>query len=203
MLIYIKSVKILHDLETWKLFHPASDLITIISVFRECLECLDLQPAKQRVLSLWADHMQEKSNLMPIIMKYSNNHDSSLFIQFLLDCTVLADVRELKKQLGDWVYDSLLYLTRTFCFSIHKSRLKLLGKWNKKYWQTLLRYKYLRVRFIYFTYDYHTYIYTFILLYLYFYLYDPTLFCHNCLFCFSVRKWLIVVQRINGIWYMG
>ena len=131
MLIYIKSVKILHDLETWKLFHPASDLITIISVFRECLECLDLQPAKQRVLSLWADHMQEKPDIIPVIMKYTTNCDSSVLMQFLLDCTVLPDVRDLKQLKGDWVYDSLLYLTRTFCFSVHKSRLKLLGKWSK------------------------------------------------------------------------
>ena len=77
--------------------------------------------------------MQEKPDLMSVIMKYTANSESSLFVQFLLDCTVLPDVRDLKKQLGDWVHDSLLYLTRTFCFSVHKSRLKLLGKWNKKY----------------------------------------------------------------------
>ena len=96
-------------------------------------ECKDLLPARKRVFSLWTDHMQEKPDLMSIIMKYTANSESSLFVQFLLDCTVLSDVRALKKQLGDWVHDSLLYLTRTFCFSVHKSRLKLLGKWNKKY----------------------------------------------------------------------
>ena len=115
-------------------------------------ECSDLQPARQRVLSLWADHMQDKPNLMPVIMKYITHHDSSLFLQFLLDCTVLPDVRELKQQLGEWVHDSLLYLTRTFCFSVHKSRLKLLGKWNKKYWQTLKQYNYIQVRFIHILY---------------------------------------------------
>ena len=95
-------------------------------------ECRDLKPARQRVLSLWADYMQEKPDLIPVIMKYSTSTDSTLFMQFLLDCTILPDVRHLKQQRGDWVHDSLLYLTRTFCFSVHKSRLKLLGKWNNR-----------------------------------------------------------------------
>ena len=55
-------------------------------------------------------------------------------IQFLLDCTVLPDVIILHQQHGRVVHDSLLYLTRTYCFSVYKARSKLLGKWNLKTW---------------------------------------------------------------------
>ena len=51
-------------------------------------------------------------------------------LQFLLDCTVLPDVISLSQIHGKLVHDSLLYLTRTLSFSVHKAQLKLLGKWN-------------------------------------------------------------------------
>ena len=95
-------------------------------------ECVDLQPARLRVFSLWADCMERDPELISIVMKYSTSTDPTEFVQFLLDCTVLPEVISLKQQLGTRILDSLFYLTRTFCYSIHKSRLKLLGKWDQK-----------------------------------------------------------------------
>ena len=44
----------------------------------------------------------------------------------------------LDKELGETVNDFWLYLTRTLRYSIHKSRNKLLGKWNIRYgWMIL------------------------------------------------------------------
>ena len=94
-------------------------------------ECKDLHTARLRVFSLWADFMQDRPILIPVIMKYTTTSDPSELVQFLLDCTVLPDVIDLVQKLGKWVHDSLFYLTRTFCFSIHKTRLKLLGKWDQ------------------------------------------------------------------------
>ena len=93
-------------------------------------DCEDLQPARLRVFSLWSDFLQDKPLLLPIVQKYKE--DASKFVQFVVDCTVLPEVISLKQLQGKWVHDSLLYLTRTFCFSVHKARLKLLGKWNVK-----------------------------------------------------------------------
>ena len=95
-------------------------------------ECQDLGPARLRVFSLWADHIKDKPFLLPVIRKYTVDCHPSQHLQFLIDCTVLPDVISLKQKHGLCVHDSLLYLTRTFCFSVHKSRLKLLGKWNQK-----------------------------------------------------------------------
>ena len=95
-------------------------------------ECVDLAPARQRVISLWSEYLRDNPILLPIIKLYTVGTNSSQFIQFLVDCTVLPEVITLKQLHGQSVHDSLLYLTRTFCFSIHKARLKLLGKWNYK-----------------------------------------------------------------------
>ena len=96
-------------------------------------ECEDLSPARQRVFLLWADYLKDKSFLLPIVMKYTVGCTPAQHMQFILDCTVLPDVITLQQKLGRVVYDSLLYLTRTLCFSVHKARNKLLGKWNVKW----------------------------------------------------------------------
>ena len=93
-------------------------------------DCEDLQPARQRVFSLWADYLRDRPLLLPLVQKYCQDADN--FVQFLIDCTVLPDVIALRQLHGNWVHDSLLYLTRTFCFSVHKARLKILRKWNVK-----------------------------------------------------------------------
>ena len=95
-------------------------------------QCEDLQPARQRIFSLWAIHMANKPFLLPVVKKYTLDSNTNMFVQFLLNCTVLPEVISLRQLHGDCVHDSLLYLTRTFCFSVHKTRLKLLGKWNVK-----------------------------------------------------------------------
>ena len=95
-------------------------------------ECVDLQPARSRVLRLWVEYLKENPVYFPVVQKYTESSDKQQFVQFLLDCTVLSDVITLRQKFGLAVHDSLLYLTRSFCFSIHKYRLKLLGKWNVK-----------------------------------------------------------------------
>ena len=95
-------------------------------------ECKDLDPARQRVLILWSDYLQDYPTIQSVIEKYCFNSEPELFVQFLLDCTVLPEVIVLCQSEGKHVYDTLFYLTRTFCFSVHKLRLKILGKWNVK-----------------------------------------------------------------------
>ena len=92
--------------------------------------CPDLEPARLRVLSLWTDFLQDKPLLSPIVFKNTVDCQPHTKLQFLMDCTVLPEVIKLTETHGTSVHDSLLYLTRTYCYSLHKTRLKLLGKWN-------------------------------------------------------------------------
>ena len=91
-------------------------------------ECEDVSPARQRVFLLWAEHLKNKPFFLPIVRKYTVGSTKAQQIQFILDCTVLPDVITLQQKLDRVVHDSLLYLTRTLCFSVYKARNKLLGK---------------------------------------------------------------------------
>ena len=51
-------------------------------------------------------------------------------MQFLLDCSVIPDVIRCAQQYGKHIYDDIFYLGRTWCFSIHRERMKRLGRWN-------------------------------------------------------------------------
>ena len=88
-----------------------------------------------------------KINLQRLQKLYRGTPDPVVyFLGGSLPLSALLDLRSLSllgmiSQLGPShifqtfkvvVHDSLLYLTRTFCFSIHKARLKILGKWNIK-----------------------------------------------------------------------
>ena len=55
-------------------------------------KCKDLEPARERVLSLWAAAAQDNPTIQPILTQYSTTTDTALFVQFLLDCTVLPEV---------------------------------------------------------------------------------------------------------------
>ena len=98
------------------------------------VDCEDLSPARQRVFSLWANYLKDKPYLLPVVRRYTLECSSSEYLQFVLDCSVLPDVIVLHQKLGKMVYDSLFYLTRSLCFSVAKTRSKLLGTWNANKW---------------------------------------------------------------------
>ena len=95
-------------------------------------ECQDLMPARIRVFTLWSEFLKDNLHLLPVVKKYCVDCHPTSHLQFLLNCTVLPEVISLSQIHGKTVHDSLLYLTRTYCYSMHKARLKLLGKWNLK-----------------------------------------------------------------------
>ena len=53
-------------------------------------------------------------------------------LQFILDCSVLPSVIRAVQAHSKTILEKLFYLTRTWCFSIHRARMKNLGRWNFK-----------------------------------------------------------------------
>ena len=53
-------------------------------------------------------------------------------MQFLLDCSVMPEVIYWAQHQGDYIYNDLFYLGRTWCYAIHRERMKRLCKWNFK-----------------------------------------------------------------------
>ena len=50
--------------------------------------------------------------------------------QFLIDCSVMPEVLSLIDSHGEHVLPTLFKMTRTFCYSIHRERLKHLNRWR-------------------------------------------------------------------------
>ena len=53
------------------------------------------------------------------------------FSQFLIDCSVIPEVISLTKLLGTDALYNLFKVTRTWCYSLHRDRLKILGRWEE------------------------------------------------------------------------
>jgi hypothetical protein len=52
------------------------------------------------------------------------------FCQFLLDCSSLPSVILAVQQHGSIIHDHLFQITRTWVYTLHKARMKKLGRWN-------------------------------------------------------------------------
>ena len=57
-------------------------------------------------------------------------------MKFILDCSILPLVIQARQNYGDVVHQALFKFTRTWCRSIHKARLALLGRPYSMYWAT-------------------------------------------------------------------
>ena len=51
-------------------------------------------------------------------------------MQFLLDCSVMPDIISAVQCFGRSILSDLFYLGRSWCFSLHRERMKRLGRWN-------------------------------------------------------------------------
>ena len=91
------------------------------------ISCSAYQETKQKLYSLWL------STKLPVVYELiltALSSEKNYLLQFLLDCSVLPTVIRAAQDHGYEVYKELFYLTRTWCFSIHRQRMKSLGRWN-------------------------------------------------------------------------
>ena len=91
------------------------------------VHCAAYTNCKRRLYRLWFS-TQSKVVLKLIIEAITN--ESEYLVQFILDCSVLPSVIRAVQVHGEVIMHELFYLTRSWCFSIHKQRMKMLGRWN-------------------------------------------------------------------------
>ena len=93
--------------------------------------CPSLEATRHHLLSFTVKY---SSNLLPIIknllFEYLNPENPN-YVQFLVDCSTLPDVISAGQQTGPDVVHHLFHITRTWCYSLHRERLKILGRWRK------------------------------------------------------------------------
>ena len=91
------------------------------------VHCQAYSPMRAKLTRLWLG----SSN--PIVLELASQalvSSSSYLLQFILDCSVIPRVITATQHYGTDLLYSLFHLTRTWCFSIHRERLKIYGRWN-------------------------------------------------------------------------
>ena len=92
------------------------------------LHCDALSDKKSRVIELWSSHAADDVHLHQLLKELLQGCPR-LLTQFLLDPSVVPQVLTLAQK--NLVYlSTLYYLTRTWCYGIHRRRLQILGKFS-------------------------------------------------------------------------
>ena len=94
--------------------------------------CVALQPTRQKLYSYTSNYCMNVSPVTKNIVEQFCTQSSQTFCQFLLDCSVLPVVIRAVQEEGNEVLCRLFTLTRTWVYTLHKERLKKLGRWNIK-----------------------------------------------------------------------
>ena len=91
--------------------------------------CSALKDTREKLTMFTINYCNSHPIISDIIQTYCNI-DSRLFCQFLLDCSVLPDVICAVQSHGVKVLEHLFNITRIWTNSLHRDRLKLLGRWR-------------------------------------------------------------------------
>ena len=90
--------------------------------------CPALEQARQRLHSLWCLKTLTCPPLHRLVLKILSS-SPEIQTRFILDSTAFPEIIVLVQTYGQDIQDLVLYLTRTFAFSLHRQKLKLLGRW--------------------------------------------------------------------------
>ena len=86
--------------------------------------CPALAESRASMIRMWSNFMVSKPTLLDVVKEYTITKESS-FLQFLLDPSCLPLVLSSSKSDPD-IMKHCLFLSRTWCFSAHLSRSKMM-----------------------------------------------------------------------------
>ena len=92
------------------------------------LYCPAYTSTRLNLLSLCLQLEHEVSHTL--IVSYLLGKSEQQLMQVLLDCSSLPPVITAAQTHGPQIFNDLFYIGRTWCFSIHRERLKRLHRWN-------------------------------------------------------------------------
>ena len=93
-------------------------------------QCAALDPTRTELWDFTAKYCKNIPDLSGIILNFLKITNSN-FCQFLIDCSILPEVvRATQLHGAQYVHHHMFTITRTWIYTLHKRRLKLLGRWN-------------------------------------------------------------------------
>ena len=110
------------------LFEPCNSMKILEGRKHVLIHCYSYCDNRRRLMDMTFNLVAHMPALSPIFSEYLYNDDDDLTMQFLLDCSTLPLVIAARQFYGDIIHRTLFKFTRTWCQSIHRSRLNLLGR---------------------------------------------------------------------------
>jgi hypothetical protein len=92
--------------------------------------CSGLAPVREKLVSFTIKHCKSVPAAISELVLTFTNPTNPMFCQFLLDCSCLPEVIGAVQLHGHAVLHHLFSITRAWVYSLHKARMKLLGRWN-------------------------------------------------------------------------
>ena len=93
------------------------------------VSCKALEVKRTKLRSLWLSKAAQSPRLHQLVISVLSSSEEEIS-GFLLDPSVHPETIRLHQLHGDIIHSDLFYLTRTWCHSLNKERLKNLGRWN-------------------------------------------------------------------------
>ena len=100
---------------------------TVESIEHILITCSTYYVTRDRLKMLW---LTSSDPVIRDIASKALSGPPKLLLQFLLDCSVIPTVISAAQCYGQGAFQSLFYLTRTWCFSLYRERMKALNRWN-------------------------------------------------------------------------
>ena len=93
--------------------------------------CLKLQERAGLLFQYMNSIVQVSTTCLNILENVilGSSVDQDVWVQFVLDCSVFPQVIA-SSQCDKTVLPLLFKVTRTWCYSLHRTRLKILGRWS-------------------------------------------------------------------------
>ena len=94
------------------------------------LNCSALDQKREKLVQLCLRLSSDNDTLSSILVPKLYSDKKDILMQLILDCTVLPDVIKARQDLGPDVQDKLLYIGRTWCYTMHRERLNQRGLYS-------------------------------------------------------------------------
>ena len=92
------------------------------------ITCPALEHSRHRLHSLWCLKTVDCPPLHRLILRMLGSTPETQ-VRFILDSTAFPEVIGLMQLYGQEIQDRILYLTRTWAFTLHRQKMKILGRW--------------------------------------------------------------------------
>ena len=93
--------------------------------------CPALEPTREKLYSFTESYCNSHPGVQNIVQTYCRyDTEGHRFCQFLLDCSVLPEVIVSVQINGPEILKQLFDISRIWCYSLHRERLKLLNRWR-------------------------------------------------------------------------